>query len=101
MYERSSHTMSPARNVACRVYNTIDDHLRVYAEDIASQKKHLREDRTRLAHPAVTATTLDEFLKVLGAESQDMDVLAVQFFTHLKWTSITPENVAAAARAFG
>jgi hypothetical protein len=86
-YVRLSGRNTLARTVARRVYNTLDEDLRIRVENISYGNEFGREEMERLAHP-VSQTEFNRYLDKLGAGSDGLEAVEIDLFDHLKRTPI-------------
>jgi len=70
----------PAKDVARRIYNTIDMDLTFLSENMLIAKWDVGIDRNPLAHPAISDTEVREFLKELGDGLPDRSPLEIAAF---------------------
>lgn len=83
----------PTRNIANRIYRTLDETLRMWMEPIMLTKARMGDSREHLAHPPVSDETIKKFLNELGADAPGLDEQQISLFKHLQMNANTTDNV--------
>jgi len=98
---KSAQGKGPARHVARRIYNHINEKVRKYAGYLLGMKHDMSESRQKLAHPSIPNDKLLAFLSELGSGVEGLEQIEIEMFKCLESRSNHPDNVKLAIKGPG